>query len=301
MTACLTSRPALITFLVVVAALLVTPATARAGEACPGDGSGVTVVVDFRAAGGAIEVGCAAGSPSSGFAALQAAGFSIGEVQGLPGFLCKIDGYPVEEDCASTPPADAFWSYWSAERGGSWSYSIVGGATRVPVPGTVDGWSFGAASAPGVSPPGEAATPTTTTTTTTTTPTTTTTTTTTTTAPATTTTTKAPTTSAAPTTTTSTTVETTTTSTGAAITTDEDTNVTTTVAPTTTTTAGVPATSSETLPSAPVETAVTPVAVPIADESDGGGAGGTVAALGAIAGIGIAGGAIAVRRRRAAS
>lgn len=280
----LSTRRLALAFLVMVTALVFAPATASAGVACQDAGIGVTVVVDFRGAGGAIEVGCAPGAPSSGFAALQAAGFAITELQGLSGFLCKIDGYPADEDCASTPPGDAFWSYWSAERGGSWSYSIVGGATRVPAPGTVDGWSFGAATAPGMSPPPEPpATPTTTTTVAPTT-------TTTTTALASTTTTAV----AATATTTSMARETATTSTHAPVT-SVAAVTTSTLQPTTTTAAPVTAATAGAL-----ETTTTTAAAsgPVPDEGDGGGGSGAIAALGALVGIGIAGATVVARRRR---
>ncbi len=288
MTWSLSTRRAAIIVLMVSAVALVAPASASAGDACPDLGTGVTVVVDFRAAGGAIEVGCAPGAPSSGFAALQAAGFTIAELQGLPGFLCKIDGYPADEDCAGTPPADAYWSYWSAERGGSWSYSIVGGAARVPTPGTVDGWSFGAATAPGMSPPAEPPATTTTVTTTTTTSTTAApTTTTTTTTVASTSTTEM----AATATTSSTTPETTTTSTHAPTTLDA---FTTTTLQSTTTAAPMVAT---TLGASETTTTSSAASGPPPGDDGGGGGTGTMVAVGALVGIGIAGGTVVMRRR----
>lgn len=143
------------------------PAHASADGGCAEAGSGVTVVVDARAAGGGVRVACAPGSPSSGFTALQSAGFNLTEVQGLPGFLCKIDGFPADQDCTSTPPADAFWSYWHASPGGSWTYSVVGGAAFTPEPGSIEGWAFGSSAAPGVAPPAPPPPATTSTTTTT--------------------------------------------------------------------------------------------------------------------------------------
>jgi hypothetical protein len=141
------------------------PAAASSG-ACPGT-TGVTVVVDFQALGGGVVVRCAPGSPTSGFKALTGAGFSIEEVQNVPGFLCRIDGRPNEahDPCLNTPPASAYWSYWHAPRGGNWLASQEGGKTRTPPPGSVDGWSFsddgspGAASPPGMDPPAASATP----------------------------------------------------------------------------------------------------------------------------------------------
>jgi hypothetical protein len=98
-------------------------------------------------------VRCAPGDPTTGFAALAGAGFSVDQVPSVPGFLCRIDGLPspAQESCASTPPATAYWVYWHAPRGGSWTYSSSGAGTRNPAPGTVEGWSF--AGPGGVSPP----------------------------------------------------------------------------------------------------------------------------------------------------
>ncbi len=258
---------------VLLALLCGTPALA--GSACPQPDSGVTVVVDFRAAGGGIEVGCAPGSPGSGFAALTAAGFGPREVQGLPGFLCTIDGLPASEDCADTPSAEAFWSYWHADRGGDWTYSLAGGAARVPAPGSVDGWAFGAANPPGLAPPNVPPPPTATTTST---------------VPEQTTTTAAAatTTTATPVTTSTSAPPSTTTSTAAAAT-------TTTIAPTTT---------QPILPTPDVTTTeaavITPVAAesatpsePIAPEDPGA----TIVGWGALGVVGVAGAVTAWRRR----
>ena len=133
---------------------------------CPGT-IGVTVVVDYQALGGGVIVHCAAGSPTTGFKALIAAGFDIEEVRNVPGFLCRIDGSPgLDRDaCINTPPASAYWSYWHAARGGAWSSSQEGGKTRTPPVGSVDGWSFsddgspGDASPPRIDPPAATATP----------------------------------------------------------------------------------------------------------------------------------------------
>ena len=139
------------------------PPAAGSSGACPG-ASGVTVVVDYGALGGGIAVGCAPGTPATGFKALMAAGFTIDYVHAYPGFaLCRIDGRPGpgQEDCVNMPPPTAWWSYWHADRGGSWTLSTDGGGTRRPSAGTVEGWSFsaGAATPPTIDPPAVAATP----------------------------------------------------------------------------------------------------------------------------------------------
>nr|WP_256095534.1 hypothetical protein [Micromonospora carbonacea] len=121
------------------------PATA-AGTAgyCP-DASGVTVVVDFNELGGGTVVRCARGEQSTGLAALKSSGFLVtGTLRWGEGFVCRIEGKPsaAAEKCVDTPPASAYWSYWHAANGGSWTYSDKGVLNRKPPAGTFEGWSF---------------------------------------------------------------------------------------------------------------------------------------------------------------
>jgi len=111
--------------------------------ACPG-GSGVTVVVDPGDLGGSVQALCAADSPSNGIEALRMAGFDVESTISFSGFVCRIDGKPTpkRDACISTPPADAYWSYWVADRGGPWCYADVGATGRTPAQGTIEGWSF---------------------------------------------------------------------------------------------------------------------------------------------------------------
>jgi hypothetical protein len=134
------------------------PAGAATTGACP-DASGVTVVVDFHELGGGIVVRCAGSSVRSGAEALAQAGFTVTEPLRTPGFVCRIEGKPGadREACVDTPPTSAYWSYWRADRGGSWTYSSQGAsATR---PAQVEGWSFAldrsatAVPPPGIAPP----------------------------------------------------------------------------------------------------------------------------------------------------
>ena len=119
--------------------------------------SGVTVVVTFP--GGRTSTRCAPGDPGSGFAALSGAGFAVTPVQRFPGALCRIDGTPASDPCVNMPPTSAYWSYWHASRGGSWSYSTLGAGSHDPAPGSVEGWSFGSGGAPAVAPPPPIVTP----------------------------------------------------------------------------------------------------------------------------------------------
>jgi len=134
---------------------------AAGGGACTGT-SGVTVVVDFTAFGRGVSVSCAPGSQSSGFDALTAAGFQFDQSANFPGAICRIKGFPGPgaEDCQNMPPPSAYWSYWHASRGGSWTYSTSGGSSSHPAQGTVDGWAFGSKAPPSLAPPALSATPT---------------------------------------------------------------------------------------------------------------------------------------------
>mgnify|MGYP006976762659 CR=1 FL=1 len=143
--------------LVAALGLVVAEPAPRAAHASACSGTfGVTVVVDFTAFGGGVQVECAPGDPASGLEALQDAGFTVtGTKRWGLAFVCRIDGLPTPatEPCINTPPATAYWSYWHAPSGGSWSYSSSGASSYDPAPGTVEGWSFGAGSAPSTPPP----------------------------------------------------------------------------------------------------------------------------------------------------
>jgi hypothetical protein len=118
----------------------------------------VTVIVDFTAFDGGVVTRCVTGAPDSGLDALADAGFAVEQVATGAGFVCRIDQRPgaALESCASTPPADAHWSYWTAARGGSWTYSPAGAAGTRPTQGGVEGWAFvdgGSATPPSIPPP----------------------------------------------------------------------------------------------------------------------------------------------------
>jgi hypothetical protein len=149
--------------LLALTVVLLTPATvARAGTegACP-DGAGVTVVVDFAGFRDEVLVRCAPAPVDSGYDALTKAGFDWTPTQRQPGFLCRIEGLPADDPCATTPPADAYWGYWRAEHGGTWTYSDRGPATTSPPPGPVEGWRFstGDDAPPRMAPPAAAPAP----------------------------------------------------------------------------------------------------------------------------------------------
>lgn len=131
------------------AAVVAGPVGSASAAACPGT-SGVTVIVDT---GSSISIRCVSGDPASGLAALGGAGFSVTQVQTQPGFVCRINGSPSKDACRVTPPTTAYWAYWHASRGGSWSYSSRGAGSYNPAPGSVEGWRFGSGQQPRVAPP----------------------------------------------------------------------------------------------------------------------------------------------------
>lgn len=107
---------------------------------------GVLVIVDFRGfPPGDIERGCDA-TPTTGYDALNAAGFTTeGTQRDGPAFICRIDGYPTASNdaCAVTPPSSRSWSYWHANAGDTtWSYSRLGATAYQPQPGSIDLWTF---------------------------------------------------------------------------------------------------------------------------------------------------------------
>lgn len=146
-----------VVLLVLAGTALVVPAAPAVAAACAQD-KGVTLVVEFNALGGGTQTRCADGNPSSGVNALRAAGFTPTRAAQQAGyFLCRIDGKPANDPCQRTSPADAYWSYWHAKPGGSWTYSDTGPAEYDPAPDSVEGWAFGAGKPPRSAPPRPAA------------------------------------------------------------------------------------------------------------------------------------------------
>lgn len=137
---------------------------------------GAIVSVDFGAFGGNVERGCAV-KLSSEYNAMHDAGFTTtGDEYDGPAFICRIDAYPppAQDACVTTPPANAYWSFWWADAGqASWTYSQHGAMDFGPQPGSVTAWVFGSTGTlPAYPPSAVRANNTTPTTTTTSTPTT---------------------------------------------------------------------------------------------------------------------------------
>jgi len=141
-------------------AVLAGPAPAAQAASCEA-GAGVTVVVDFASLGGGVGTRCAAGDPDTGVQALTGAGYSperaVQERSGY--FLCRIDGQPASDPCQRAASSSAYWSYWHARPGGSWTFSNTGPGSFDPAPGSIEGWAYGAGRPPSVAPPAAAQPP----------------------------------------------------------------------------------------------------------------------------------------------
>lgn len=121
------------------------PAGADSASNCA---TGVIVAADFSHWGGHINTVCDSHRPlpTNAAEALVAARFDPRGVRayGLA-FICQIAGDPPNDSCATTPPADAYWSFWIAGSGGdTWTYSPLGAENTVPHAGSVEAWIFGA-------------------------------------------------------------------------------------------------------------------------------------------------------------
>jgi hypothetical protein len=132
------------------------PKLAGTAGACPGT-TGVTVAVDFTAfTGGKVQVRCAPGKPATGVAALQQAGFTPAgtAVYGLA-FICRINSLPstAQQACVTTPPTNAYWAYYHANKGATaWTFSAQGASTYKPAQGSIDAWAFGNGAKPSKTP-----------------------------------------------------------------------------------------------------------------------------------------------------
>lgn len=136
--------------LLVAAVLVVTPVAvmdqpaAADSRRCPA-GTGVTVVVDYGALGGGVQIACdrgGAGDPVSEVS--PRTGYPLSYVTNEPGFVCAVASKPdPQASCGRTPPSNAYWGlFWSDGTPASWTYSSEGARSlRVPAGGSI-GWRW---------------------------------------------------------------------------------------------------------------------------------------------------------------
>ncbi|MDR1449400.1 MAG: hypothetical protein LBI84_04245 [Propionibacteriaceae bacterium] len=141
----------------------------RDGVCTVADKNAVSLVIDYQDLGREPEAYCVSNLDAdvSGADLLRIAGVEVtGTAQGN-GFICRLNGLPAPdqaigtaadpgyvETCATTPPPTAYWSYWQAEPGGDWEYSLRGAGTSRVNLGGFEGFSFSHDAAdPGVTAP----------------------------------------------------------------------------------------------------------------------------------------------------
>lgn len=130
----------LVATLAVAAGLAVPVTLAPAAHAATGmctTTSGVSVVVDFAGLGGGVSKVCDT-SGSTDAQRLFEAHHQMTYTQRYPGVVCTIDGKG-DSACVNMPPADAYWGlWWSDGTDGQWHYSTEGvGSLSVPQGGSV--------------------------------------------------------------------------------------------------------------------------------------------------------------------
>jgi prenyltransferase beta subunit len=136
----------------------VTVAKAVPGQVVGGVGActttkGALVAASFAPWSGPIVRGCGT-TLTTGRALLTAGGFAITGTQRFPAFICRLahplfnssTAYPTstQDACVNTPPASAYWSFWTAAKGvNTWTYSPTGADGDKPVAGEVEAWTYG--------------------------------------------------------------------------------------------------------------------------------------------------------------
>jgi hypothetical protein len=111
--------------------------------------SGVVIVVDFSAWGGAVNRQCYPNITASttAYSAMNTEGFTTqGDNHDGDAFVCRINDLPspAQDPCDATPPASAYWAFWIANSGqANWSVSQAGAMSLAPKPGSTELWKFG--------------------------------------------------------------------------------------------------------------------------------------------------------------
>jgi hypothetical protein len=121
-------------------------ATEYSDGAC--DSGGVTMVVDFGTESQKQPIiRCVKNFSGTGWEIFQAAEIAATGTKQYPvGFVCRVEDFPLDQDCQDTPSySEGTWAYFfiSGEVGdATWKVSGVGSAAREPECGSVEGWRF---------------------------------------------------------------------------------------------------------------------------------------------------------------
>ena len=106
---------------------------------------GISLVIEYGADREPTSA-CAIGFSGSGWDLFAASGQKVEGTSEYPvGFVCKINDYPGDQSCATTPSSDqGSWAYYYAtyDAGSNWKFSPAGASMRKPKCGDIDGWVF---------------------------------------------------------------------------------------------------------------------------------------------------------------
>jgi hypothetical protein len=148
-------------------------ASVRTGPCLTNDANAVSIVIDYQSLGGGTLQYCVSNlaNGSTGMDVLRTVASVQGTTHDGGSFVCRINNRPgpsesitlpngesYMESCVNTPPGSAYWVYWHADAGGSWTYSSQGANSRRVKFGSYEGWSFalgaafGSGPRPGISP-----------------------------------------------------------------------------------------------------------------------------------------------------
>jgi hypothetical protein len=108
---------------------------------------GVSLLIDFGTSSNEkTVVTCAADFVGTGWDLFAATKQAVEGTSEYPvGFVCRINNFPAEQPCSSTPTStEGTWAYYyaSADLGNNWKFSIAGASLRKPLCGDVDAWVF---------------------------------------------------------------------------------------------------------------------------------------------------------------
>ncbi|WP_051197265.1 hypothetical protein [Jonesia quinghaiensis] len=140
------------------------------GDPTLGECAGVGVVVDYGQLDDVDTVVCLTthATHMTGSEALTASGIQTEGTVRFPSFVCRVNGKPapdqpvttdhgtIYERCSVTPSAQAYWSVWTADTQGVWTYANLGVEGIVLTEGKAVGLVFHQGAGPVTGPGAEA-------------------------------------------------------------------------------------------------------------------------------------------------
>ena len=117
---------------------------------------GTSLVVDFGNDEAVIQK-CVTNFSGYSWDLFEAAGLDVAGTEKYPvGFVCRIQGFPTEQDepCTDTPGTkNGSWAYFLTDETGAWQYSPIGASTHKSKCGVAEGGRFLKPNKPVQTPP----------------------------------------------------------------------------------------------------------------------------------------------------